>query len=50
MALHDNTFDENGSHGNGVIYIDTIPNVDISDDNVFSSNTDEVDLNTKVIF
>ena len=50
VTLHHNTLEENGSHGNGVLYIATMPNVDISDNNVISSNTDEVDLNTKVIF
>ena len=44
-----NTFEENGSHGDGVVYIYGIPNVDILDDNIFSSNTDKIEFNTEVL-
>ena len=47
--MRSNTFEENGSHGDGVVYIDGMPNVEILDDNVFSSNSDAVDFNTKVL-
>ena len=47
--IQNNTFMENGSHGTGVLYIERMPNVNILDDNVFSSNTDKDDLNTKVL-
>ena len=44
-----NTFEENGSHSYGVVDIHRMPNVDILDDNVFSSNTDALDFNSKVL-
>ena len=49
MIMSNNTFEENGSHGTGVVYIERMPNVDILDDNVFSSNTDSIDANTYVV-
>ena len=49
IIMLNNTFEENGSHGNGVVHIDKMPNVEIEDNNVFLSNTDAVDLNTKVL-
>ena len=44
-----NTFDNNGSHGKGVVHILYMPNVDILDGNVFSSNTDKIEFNTEVL-
>ena len=47
--MSNNTFENNGSHGNGVVYIDGMPNVDILDDNVFLSNSDAVTFNREVL-
>ena len=47
--MRNNTFEDNGSHSRGVLYIVRMPNVEITDDNIFSNNMDEYDLNTKVI-
>ena len=49
MIMRNNKFEENGSHGDGVVYISGIPNVDILDDNIFSSNTDKIEFNTEVL-
>ena len=43
--MRNNTFEENGSHGFGVVYIYSMPNVSITNDNVFLRNTDAIDLN-----
>ena len=45
-----NSFEDNGSHGTGVVAIEAMPNVEISGDNVFSSNTDSVDFNAAVLY
>ena len=47
--MRNNTFENNGSHGFGVVYIGRMPNLEILDDNIFSYNSDKVDLKTKVI-
>ena len=49
VKIQKNTFENNGSHGVGVVFIEGMPNVEILDDNVFSSNTDAVDFKTKVL-
>ena len=49
LTMRNNTFEENGSHGYGVIDIEEMPNVEISENNRFSSNTDSHDFDTKVL-
>ena len=47
--MRNNTFEDNGSHGYGVIDIIQMPNVEISENNVFTGNTDQYDFNTIVL-
>ena len=50
IVMLNNSFEDNGSHGTGVVAIEAMPNVEISGDNVFSSNTDSVDFNAAVLY
>ena len=49
VTFYNNTFEENGSHNQGVLYIYRMTNVNILNDNVFKGNTDELDLKNEVI-
>ena len=40
ITLRNNTFSENGNHFQGVLNIYKMPNVEISEDNIFIANTD----------
>ena len=48
VKIYNNTFEDNGAHSTGVLFIEQMPNVEILHDNIFSFNTDEVDFNTAV--
>ena len=49
VQIHNNTFHENGSHGYGVLNILGMPNVEISNENLFLSNSDAFYFNSKVV-
>ena len=49
VRIAGNTFDSNGAHVNGVLWLETMANVNITEGNSFVSNTDDVDLNTNVV-
>ena len=50
VKIHNNTFTDNGSHNQGVLYIYLMPNIEIHSNNRFLDNTDYYsNLNDKVV-
>ena len=49
VSITGNSFKNNGSHGKGVLVIENMPNVSITDGNIFESNSDLFELSTTVM-
>ncbi|MEE4248505.1 MAG: hypothetical protein V2I33_24255 [Kangiellaceae bacterium] len=49
VSITDNTWESNGVHGKGALYIIEMANVNIDEKNKFLSNVDTEDVNSKVV-